>query len=63
VLQTRLARREGWTEWENSGRQGVTERAAERAAELLSTHQVHPLSEQQQAAMQEVIRGVERGAE
>jgi trimethylamine--corrinoid protein Co-methyltransferase len=59
VLQTRLAKREGWAEWESSGHQGVVERAAERAAELLATHQVPPLSARQQAAMQEVIRGVE----
>jgi trimethylamine--corrinoid protein Co-methyltransferase len=61
VLQTRLARREGWAEWENSGRQGVVDRAAERAAELIATHQAPPLSDLQHAAMQEVIRGVEQG--
>jgi len=61
VLQPRLAKREGWSEWESAGRQGVVERAAERAAELIATHQVPPLSEQQLAALQEVIRGVEQG--
>lgn len=62
VLQTRLAKREGWAEWESSGRQGVVERAAERAAELLTTHQSPPLSEQQHAAMQQVIRDVEQAS-
>ncbi len=62
VLQTRLAKREGWAEWQSSGRQGVAERAAERAVELLSTKKVPPLSEQQHAAMQDVIRSVEQGS-
>lgn len=59
VLQTRLAKREGWAEWESSGRQGIAERAAKRAVELLRTHQVPPLSERQHAAMQRVIRSME----
>jgi trimethylamine--corrinoid protein Co-methyltransferase len=60
VLQTRLAKREGWAEWESSGRKGVVERAAERAEELLASHSVPPISEKQHAALQEVIHGVER---
>ena len=56
VLQTRLARREGWGEWEGSGRKGIAERANERAAELLASHPALPLSEQQQAAMQDILR-------
>ena len=62
VLQARLAKREGWAEWESSGRQGVADRAAERAIELLATHQVPPLNEQQHAAIQQVIRDVEQTA-
>ena len=62
VLQTRLAKREGWAEWESSGRKGVVDRAVERAAELLSTHQASTLSEQQHAAMQQVIQSVERAS-
>ena len=56
VLQTRLAWREGWDEWEGAGRKGIAERANERAAELLSSHQAPPLSEGQQAAMQDILR-------
>jgi trimethylamine--corrinoid protein Co-methyltransferase len=56
VLQTRLAGREGWGEWESSGRKGIVERGAERAAELLSTHQVPPLDTAQLAEMERVIR-------
>jgi trimethylamine--corrinoid protein Co-methyltransferase len=62
VLQTRLAKREGWAEWESSGRKGIAERANERVEELLASHQVAPLSPQQEAALQDVIRGFEREA-
>ena len=60
VLQTRLAKREGWAEWESSGRKSIVERAAERAEELLASHPVPPITEKQHAALQEVIQGVER---
>jgi trimethylamine--corrinoid protein Co-methyltransferase len=60
VLQTRLAKREGWAGWESSGRRGVVERAAERAEELLAGHSVPPISEKQHAALQELIQGTER---
>jgi trimethylamine--corrinoid protein Co-methyltransferase len=56
VIQTRLAGREGWVEWEASGRRGLMERASERAAELLASHEVPPLNKEQQAEMQKVIR-------
>jgi len=60
VLQTRLAKREGWAEWESSGRRGVVERATERAEELLTGHSVPPISEKQHAALQELIQSMER---
>jgi trimethylamine--corrinoid protein Co-methyltransferase len=60
VLQTRLARREGWTEWESSGRKGIAERASEQAAGLLASHQVPPLDDKQHVALREVIQAVER---
>ena len=60
VLQTRLAKREGWAEWEASGCKSIAERANERAAELLANHPTPLLSEHQQAAMQDVIHAVER---
>jgi trimethylamine--corrinoid protein Co-methyltransferase len=60
VLQTRLAKREGWAEWESAGRQGVLEWAAERAKQVLATHQAPPLSDHQHAAMQEVIQRMEQ---
>jgi len=61
VLQTRLAGREGWGEWESSGRKGIVERGAERAAELISTHQVPPLDKAQLAEMEQVIRDLFKG--
>ena len=60
VLQTRLAGREGWAEWEASGRRGLVDRAAERATELLASHEVPPLNPQQLAEMEKVIHAVEQ---
>jgi hypothetical protein len=40
----------------------VLERGAERAAELLASHQVPPLSPRQLAEMERVIRAAEREA-
>ena len=60
VLQTRLAGREGWGEWEAAGRRGILERGAERAAELLAGHQAPPLNPGQLAEMERVIRAAER---
>jgi trimethylamine:corrinoid methyltransferase-like protein len=59
-MQARLAGREGWAEWEASGRRGLVDRAAERAAELLASHKVPPLSQQQQAEMEKVIHAAEQ---
>jgi len=56
VLQPRLAGRENWAEWEAAGRRGLLERAEEKALELLASHEAPPLSEEQQAALREVIR-------
>jgi trimethylamine--corrinoid protein Co-methyltransferase len=56
VLLTRLAGRDGWAEWEATGRRGLLERAQEKASELLADHEVPPPSEEQVAALREVIR-------
>jgi trimethylamine--corrinoid protein Co-methyltransferase len=56
VLQPKLAERAGWDEWESAGRRDFVERAEEKALKLLADHEVPPLSEEQQAALREVIR-------
>ncbi|UCC61748.1 MAG: trimethylamine methyltransferase family protein [Anaerolineae bacterium] len=56
VLQTRLAGRDSWAEWEVSGRRGLVERAQEKALKLLADHEVPPPGEEQVAALREVIR-------
>jgi trimethylamine--corrinoid protein Co-methyltransferase len=56
VLQTKLAGRNSWAEWETSGRQEIVKRAEKKALELLAGHEVEPLSEEQEAALKEVIR-------
>jgi trimethylamine--corrinoid protein Co-methyltransferase len=58
VLQTKLAARDAWAEWETAGRQGIVERAEERALALLAAHEAEPLTEEQQAALADVIRAL-----
>lgn len=61
VLQPRLAVRDSWTKWEEAAdRRGLMERAGERASELLGSHEVPPLSEEQWAALEGVIRATEQ---
>jgi trimethylamine--corrinoid protein Co-methyltransferase len=60
VMQTRLAGRGGWADWEASGRRGLMERASERAAELLASHEVPPLTQEQQVEMEKVIHRAEQ---
>lgn len=62
VLLPRLAVRESWAEWEAAGRRGLVERAKEKVVELLATHEVPPLSEEQDAGMREIIEAVEQKA-
>ena len=63
ILLTHLAERRAWDEWERAGRDGFAERAMAEAERLLATHQVPPLTEEQEreldaimdAAMQKVV--------
>ena len=60
VLLTRLAERGPWESWENAGRQGMAERAQAKAERILVEHQVEPLSEAQEHALDEIILSAQR---
>jgi len=61
ISEPKLATRDNWEAWENSGRVGMVRHAEERMAELLAEHEVEPLSEAQEVEMRKVIRAEERG--
>ena len=56
VMHPQLARRDSYDEWAAAGRRDLAERAEEKALELLTSHEVAPLSEEQAAALREVIQ-------
>jgi trimethylamine:corrinoid methyltransferase-like protein len=55
VLATRLADRRTWQEWEGGGRETMADRAQARAERLLAEHQVPPLTEDQEHALDEIL--------
>jgi trimethylamine--corrinoid protein Co-methyltransferase len=59
VLDTRLADRRPWEVWDAAGRDGMVEHAQAEAERLLAEHHVPPLSEDQQRALDEVMREAE----
>jgi trimethylamine--corrinoid protein Co-methyltransferase len=55
VLYTRLAERREWDLWEGAGRRGMAERGQAEAERLLAEHEVPPLSQDQQRALDELM--------
>jgi trimethylamine--corrinoid protein Co-methyltransferase len=55
VLLTRLAERGNWEEWSRAGREGMAERAQAEAERLLVEHEVPPLSDEQEQALDTIM--------
>lgn len=55
-----LADREGYGTWRAQGAKEITERARERALELVRTHQVPPLPEEQDRELDKILRAAEK---
>jgi trimethylamine---corrinoid protein Co-methyltransferase len=60
VLITELAEREPWEVWERQGRQGMGERAQAKAERLLATHEIPPLSPEQERELDTIMEAAER---
>jgi trimethylamine--corrinoid protein Co-methyltransferase len=60
VLITELAERRPWEVWERDGREGITERAQAKAEHLLATHEVLPLSQDQEHELEAILESAER---
>ncbi len=59
VLPTRLADRRTWEEWQRGGRETMADRAQAEAERLLAEHEVPPLSDDQERALDEIMREAE----
>ena len=55
VLLTHLADRREWDEWARTGREGMAEHAQAKAERILAEHQVAPLTEDQERALDAVM--------
>lgn len=61
LLSTHLAERRAWEEWARTGRETMAGRAQAEAERLLASHQVPPLTEDQEEELDEVVK--EAGSE
>jgi trimethylamine--corrinoid protein Co-methyltransferase len=59
LLFTHLAERRAWEEWDGSGRETMAERAQAEAERLLASHQVPPLTEDQERELDEIVEEAE----
>jgi trimethylamine:corrinoid methyltransferase-like protein len=59
VLQTKLAERGAWDEWEKMGRKDHSMRAQAQAQRLLEEHEVVPLSDEQERELDRILRTAE----
>jgi trimethylamine--corrinoid protein Co-methyltransferase len=59
LFVTRLAERGGWQSWVQAGRQGMLERAQADAERLLKEHEVPPLDDEQEIALDAILKGAE----
>jgi len=60
VLLTSLAERGTWENWEGHGRIGMAERAQAEAVRLVQNHQVPPLTDDQEHALDEILAEADR---
>jgi trimethylamine--corrinoid protein Co-methyltransferase len=56
ILISRLPERRSWQEWDQTGREGLVERAQSQAELILSTHQVLPLLEDQERELDKILQ-------
>lgn len=60
VLQTRLAERSVWDEWERTGREDHAARAQAQAEKLLKKHEALPLTDDQERELERIMRAAEQ---
>jgi trimethylamine--corrinoid protein Co-methyltransferase len=60
VLYTQLGERRPWEVWDQEGRDGMAERAQHEVERILATHQVPPLSEDQERELDAILARAEQ---
>jgi trimethylamine--corrinoid protein Co-methyltransferase len=60
ILIQKLAEREPWDTWDQAGRRGMADRAAAEAERILAEHVVPPLTEDQDRALDDLLRAAEQ---
>ncbi len=60
VFVSKLAERGSWETWETGGRRGLAERAQAESERILREHQVEPLSNVQEQALDEIMSAAEK---
>ena len=60
VFVSKLAERGSWETWENSGHRGLAEQAQAESERILREHQVEPLSNIQEKALDEIMSAAEK---
>jgi len=60
VFVSKLAERGNWETWETSGRRGLAEQAQAESERILREHQVEPLSDAQEKALDEIMSAAEK---
>jgi trimethylamine---corrinoid protein Co-methyltransferase len=60
VFVSRLAERSSWETWEQGGRRGLAEQAQAESERILREHQVEPLSEDQEQALDEIMSAAQK---
>ncbi len=60
MLLTRLAERGAWEAWEHDGRVGMAERAQAEAERILASHQVQPLTDEQEGELDCIMEAASR---
>ncbi len=63
VLLTELAERRPWEVWEREGNEGMSERAQAKAEHLLATHEVPPLSLEQEGELDIILEAAKKELE
>jgi trimethylamine--corrinoid protein Co-methyltransferase len=59
-LSGRLAERNTWETWERNERKGIAEHATDEAERILREHQVPPLEDQQEKALDAIMAAAEK---
>ena len=60
MFVTKLAERGSWETWETGGRRGLAEQAQAESERILREHQVEPLSDVQEKALDEIMSAAEK---